>query len=85
MKRILRHWQGAVLGVLATFAATPALADIASDQKDVFGAMLPIFIAVCATAGVVVGIRNHNFKAVLTWVVCGFIGFVIVMHFIDVW
>jgi len=85
MKKILRYWRGVALGVLATFATTPVLADIASDQKDVFGAMLSIFIVVCGVAGVVVGIRNHKFKTILTGVVCAFIGFIIVMYFIDVW
>ena len=84
MKRILRHWQGAVLGVLATFAATPALADVASDQKSVFSALLPIFIVVATVAYSIVSVRNHEFKSLFKAITVGGIAFVVSLFLVDV-
>jgi len=84
MKRILRYWRGAVLGVLATFATTPALADIASDQKDVFKAMLPIFIFVATVAYVIVCVRNHEFKSLFKGITVGGICFFVSLFLVDV-
>jgi len=84
MKRILRHWQGAVLGVLATFAATPALADVASDQRDVFTQMLPIFIVVITIAYAVICIKNHEWKQLFMGSVVGMTAIVVSLYLVDV-
>lgn len=84
MKKILRYWRGMALGVLATFAATPALADIASDQKDVFGAMLPIFIVVATVAYAIICVRNHEFKSLFKAITVGGIAFVVSLFLVDV-
>jgi len=85
MKRILRYWHGAALGVLATFvAAVPVSADIASDQKSVFGAMLPIFICVVTVASIIVFVRQRNIKAAFKGFVVGGISFVVSLFLVDV-
>ena len=84
MKKILRYWRGVALGVLATFATTPVLADIASDQKDVFSAMLPIFVVVVTVAYAVVSVRNHEFKSLFKGVVVGGICFVVSLFLVDI-
>lgn len=83
MKRILRYWQGAVLGVLATFTATPTLAAIADDQKAVFSAMLPVFIAVATVAYAVICVRNHEFKSLFKGVMVGGISLVVSLFLVD--
>lgn len=85
MKRILRYWRGIVLGVLANFAiAVPALADIADDQKSVFGAMLPIFIVVVTVAYAIVCVRSHEFKSLFKSATVGGIAFVVSLFLVDV-
>lgn len=84
MKKIRRYWRGLVLGVLATFVAVPALADVASDQVSFFKFVLPIVVAVGWIAWCIVLIRNHRPLAFAKVFMSGGVLFLISLFLADI-
>ena len=85
LRRFYNHGQGVALGILlALSAATPVLADVASDQKAVFGGLLPIFIVIGTVLYAVGAIMRKDASALFKGLVVGLMGFIISLFLVDI-